>query len=56
MMDNFESNTSRRFSSLARLYGETASQGLAQSHVMIAGIGGVGSWTVEALARSGVGN
>ena len=55
MMDNFESNTSRRFSSLARLYGETASQGLAHAHVMIAGIGGVGSWTVEALARSGVG-
>ncbi len=54
-MDNFESNTSRRFSSLARLYGETASQGLAHAHVMIAGIGGVGSWTVEALARSGVG-
>ena len=55
MMDNFESNTSRRFSSLARLYGEAANQVLAQSHVMIAGIGGVGSWAVEALARSGVG-
>ena len=55
MIDNFESNTSRRFSSLARLYGEAANQVLAQSHVMIAGIGGVGSWAVEALARSGVG-
>ncbi|MDO5680582.1 MAG: tRNA threonylcarbamoyladenosine dehydratase [Pelistega sp.] len=54
-MDNFESNTSRRFSSLARLYGEAANQVLAQSHVMLAGIGGVGSWAVEALARSGVG-
>lgn len=54
-MENLENNTSRRFSSLARLYGENATQILAQSHVLIAGIGGVGSWTVEALARSGVG-
>ena len=54
-MDNFEDNTSRRFSSLTRLYGDRASEVLAQAHIMIAGIGGVGSWTVEALARSGVG-
>src|SRR5690606_35709938 len=34
---------------------EGATLRLEQAHVMIAGIGGVGSWTAEALARSGVG-
>lgn len=45
----------RRFSSLERLYQLEGLQKLAKSHVVVAGIGGVGSWTVEALARSGVG-
>ncbi len=45
----------RRFSALSRLYGSDALEKLAQSHVVVAGIGGVGSWAVEALARSGVG-
>lgn len=55
MMDNTTDSISRRFNSLQRLYGEKATQQLAQSHVFIAGIGGVGSWVAEALARSGVG-
>lgn len=46
---------SRRFSSVSRVYGEEGVQRLWQSHVVVIGIGGVGSWAAEALARSGVG-
>ena len=45
----------RRFGGLERLYGVAAAARIRASHVVVAGIGGVGSWTVEALARSGVG-
>ncbi|RIY42034.1 tRNA threonylcarbamoyladenosine dehydratase [Neopusillimonas maritima] len=57
-MDNFGSSTDveRRFSGLARLYGDDAPERLANSHIGVAGLGGVGSWCAEALARSGVGN
>lgn len=48
-------DTQRRFGGLDRLYGEGTIQALAQLHVVVAGIGGVGAWCVEALARSGVG-
>lgn len=44
-----------RFSGLARLYGKGALPLLASAHVCVVGVGGVGSWTVEGLARSGVG-
>lgn len=44
-----------RFSGLARLYGTAALIKLRRAHVAVIGIGGVGSWTAEALARSGVG-
>ena len=44
-----------RFSGIARLYGVEALTRLRAAHVCVVGIGGVGSWTVEALARSGVG-
>ena len=47
--------TDRRFASVARVYGEAGCQKLWQSHVVVVGIGGVGSWAAEALARSGVG-
>src|SRR5690606_39748796 len=40
---------------LARLYGQEGYQRLAAAHVAVVGIGGVGSWAAEALARSGVG-
>jgi len=46
---------SRRFAGMERLYGPGALQRLAAAHVAVAGIGGVGSWCAEALARSGVG-
>lgn len=46
---------SRRFGGIARLYGSEALARFAASHVCVIGVGGVGSWAVEALARSGVG-
>lgn len=49
------SRTDRRFSGIARLYGEQGAQRIAQAHAAIIGLGGVGSWAAEALARSGVG-
>ena len=45
----------RRVASVARVYGVAGCQRLWQSHVVVVGIGGVGSWAAEALARSGVG-
>ncbi|WGL17390.1 tRNA cyclic N6-threonylcarbamoyladenosine(37) synthase TcdA [Microbulbifer bruguierae] len=45
----------QRFGGIARLYGESALEALHRSHVVVIGIGGVGSWTAEALARSGIG-
>ncbi|MFC4273759.1 tRNA threonylcarbamoyladenosine dehydratase [Achromobacter aloeverae] len=45
----------RRFGGLARLYGPLAPQRLRAAHVAVAGLGGVGSWTAEALARCGIG-
>lgn len=44
-----------RFSGIARLYGEPALKTFSQSHLAIVGLGGVGSWVVESLVRSGVG-
>jgi tRNA A37 threonylcarbamoyladenosine dehydratase len=45
----------RRFGGLERLYGIPGAARIRAAHVAVVGIGGVGSWTVEALARSGVG-
>ena len=42
----------RRFSGVRRLYGEQGLACLQQAHVLVIGIGGVGSWAVEALARN----
>lgn len=47
--------TSRRFAGLARLYGVSGAACIRAAHVVVVGVGGVGSWTAEALARSGVG-
>lgn len=48
-------DTERRFSGLARLYGDDAPEIFRRAHVAVAGLGGVGSWCAEALARCGVG-
>ena len=45
----------RRFGGVARLYGVEGAARLNAAHVCVVGIGGVGSWSAEALARSGVG-
>ncbi|WMC10804.1 tRNA cyclic N6-threonylcarbamoyladenosine(37) synthase TcdA [Oceanimonas pelagia] len=44
-----------RFGGIARLYGARALARFAGAHVCVIGIGGVGSWAAEALARSGIG-
>ena len=45
----------RRFGGLERLYGVPGAQRIRTAHIAVVGIGGVGSWAAEALARSGVG-
>ena len=45
----------RRFGGLERLYGVEGAARIRAAHVAVVGIGGVGSWSAEALARSGVG-
>jgi len=47
--------TARRFGGLERLYGVSGAKLIRDAHIAVVGIGGVGSWAVEALARSGVG-
>ena len=51
-MDN---SLRERFGGIDRLYGSGALARLHACHVTVVGIGGVGSWAVEALARSGIG-
>ncbi|MEL0027839.1 MAG: tRNA threonylcarbamoyladenosine dehydratase, partial [Perlucidibaca sp.] len=45
----------RRFAGVARVYGDAAFARLSASHAVVVGVGGVGSWTAEALARNGIG-
>ncbi|MCK9284539.1 MAG: tRNA cyclic N6-threonylcarbamoyladenosine(37) synthase TcdA [Rhodocyclaceae bacterium] len=52
---NASLDPARRFGGVARLYGAVGAARIAAAHVCIIGIGGVGSWAAEALARSGVG-
>ena len=51
---NEEVDAQRRFGGLERLYGVQGAARIRAAHVVVVGIGGVGSWTAEALARSGV--
>lgn len=44
-----------RFDGIRRLYGQDAFEIFPRLHIAVVGIGGVGSWAVEALARTGVG-
>ena len=50
-VDNYE----QRFGGIGRLYTPEGLSKLRQAHVCVIGIGGVGSWAVEALARTGIG-
>ena len=50
-MGDFET----RFGGIARLYGQSGLAKLRAAHVGVVGIGGVGAWAAEALARSGIG-
>ena len=50
-----EQNFDRRFSGVERLYGRQALINFSQAHIIVIGVGGVGSWVVEALARNAIG-
>ncbi|HMM71384.1 MAG TPA: tRNA threonylcarbamoyladenosine dehydratase [Rhodocyclaceae bacterium] len=50
-----DNQDSRRFGGIERLYGPGALSRFNSAHVMVIGLGGVGSWAAEALARSGIG-
>lgn len=50
-----EIDLERRFGGVQRLYGARALARFRSAHVCVVGVGGVGSWAVEALARSAIG-
>ena len=54
-MNADKANDSPRFAGVARLYGSSAFQRFSDAHICVVGVGGVGSWAAEALARSGIG-
>ena len=54
-MVNERQDAERRFGGIRRLYGEAALGRFRRAHVCVIGIGGVGSWAAEALARSAIG-
>jgi len=49
-----EADLERRFGGLRRLYGEAGYLRIRAARIAVVGVGGVGSWAAEALARSGV--
>lgn len=50
-----DADSARRFGGVARVYGAAALAAFGRAHAAVVGVGGVGSWAAEALARSGVG-
>lgn len=55
MSEVSEIDFQRRFGGIGRLYGAKALERFQNSHICVIGIGGVGSWAAEALARSAIG-
>lgn len=55
MQTEYELDISRRFGGIARTYGARGLDSFQAAHVCVVGVGGVGSWAVEALARSAIG-
>ncbi|GGY46104.1 tRNA cyclic N6-threonylcarbamoyladenosine(37) synthase TcdA [Pseudoduganella albidiflava] len=55
IIDEHDVDFDRRFGGIARLYGAAALERYRAAHVCVIGVGGVGSWIVEALARSAIG-
>ncbi len=53
--ESYDFDPERRFGGIARLYGEAGLARFRGAHVCVIGVGGVGSWAVEALARSAIG-
>ncbi|MGB0892943.1 MAG: tRNA cyclic N6-threonylcarbamoyladenosine(37) synthase TcdA [Parashewanella sp.] len=53
--DTLSDSYLQRFGGIGRLYGQKALHKFSQSHVVVIGIGGVGTWVAESLARSGIG-
>lgn len=54
-MQRLSESWQQRFSGIVRLYGQQAANNFVRSHFCIVGIGGVGSWAAESLARTGIG-
>jgi tRNA threonylcarbamoyladenosine dehydratase len=55
VLDPISADLERRFAGLARLYGPAGADRIRAAHIVVVGLGGVGSWAAEAAARSGVG-
>ena len=53
--DSVPALADRRFGGVARTWGDAGAQRIAQAHGVVVGVGGVGSWAAEALARCGIG-
>lgn len=53
-MSSQDADLERRFGGLRRLHGVAAYERLRAARIAVIGVGGVGSWAAEALARSGV--
>lgn len=54
-IDTEQPDIERRFGGVRRLYGAQGLSRLKQAHVMVIGVGGVGAWTAEAMARNALG-
>ena len=52
--DSAPADLDRRFGGLARLYGSGGAKRIRAAHIVVVGLGGVGSWAAEAAARSGI--